>query len=78
MYWSGFDADTNRKMVARAGFTLLEADVIDEEEDGRIVPFVWILARKGGSGRNVVQGGETKLEASASADLRGKEGTRDN
>jgi hypothetical protein len=49
MYWSGFDADTNREMVSRAGFNLLEAEIIEDEEGpGKIVPFFWILAQKKG------------------------------
>lgn len=49
MYWSGFDADTNREMVSRAGFNLLEAEIIEDEEGpGKIVPFLWILAQKKG------------------------------
>jgi hypothetical protein len=76
MYWSGFDADTNRKIVSRAGFTLLEAEVVEQEADaGIFVPFLWIIAKKGGSDTDNHLG-ETNpeaLEASASADLRGKQ-----
>ncbi len=33
-------------MVREAGFTLLEAEVLDDDEDGTLVPFLWVLARK--------------------------------
>ena len=46
MYWSGFDAATNIQMVKDAGFEMIEEEVTKEEEDGNIVPFLWILARK--------------------------------
>jgi cyclopropane fatty-acyl-phospholipid synthase-like methyltransferase len=36
MYWSGFDTEGNREMVRAAGFTLLEAEVLDDDEDGRL------------------------------------------
>jgi SAM-dependent methyltransferase len=46
MYWSGFDAERNLEMVRRAGFTLLEAEVHDDDEEGTPAPFLWILAQK--------------------------------
>jgi hypothetical protein len=46
MYWSGYDATTNVQMVKGAGFEIVEEEVTKEEEDGVIVPFLWILARK--------------------------------
>ena len=46
MYWSGFDAATNVQMVRNAGFDMMEEEIIQEEEDGTTVPFLWILARK--------------------------------
>jgi SAM-dependent methyltransferase len=46
MYWSGFDVEGNRQMVSQAGFTLQEAEVHDDDEDGTPAPFFWILARK--------------------------------
>jgi hypothetical protein len=46
MYWSGFDAETNVHMIKGAGFDIVEQEIAQEEEDGRIVPFLWIIARK--------------------------------
>ena len=47
MYWSGFDTKSNEAMVSEAGFEVLESKVIDQrEEEDKVVPFLWILARK--------------------------------
>lgn len=46
MFWSSFDAETNLKIVERAGFEIVESAVHEDDEDGRKVPFLWILARK--------------------------------
>jgi cyclopropane fatty-acyl-phospholipid synthase-like methyltransferase len=48
MYSSGFDAATNEHLIQRAGFDIIEADIITHEEDGRPVPFLWVLARARG------------------------------
>ena len=45
MFWSHFDADTNRALVQAAGLDIVEATVIDEDEDGVLVPFLWVDAR---------------------------------
>jgi SAM-dependent methyltransferase len=47
MYWSSFDAGTNLKMLQDIGFTIVESQILPDDEDGRIVPFLWVLARKG-------------------------------
>lgn len=47
MYFSHFDAPANRAMVQRAGFVLESTEVVEDEEDGRPVPFQWIVARRG-------------------------------
>ena len=46
MYWSSFDEKGNRDMVEGAGLELIEAKVIIEDEDGKSIPFLWILAKK--------------------------------
>ncbi len=46
MYWSSYDAQTNREMIQRAGFALVEAEILLDDEDGAPVPFLWILAQK--------------------------------
>lgn len=47
MYWSSFDEKENREMVEGAGFELMEANIEMEDESGKSVPFLWILAKKG-------------------------------
>lgn len=46
MYFSHFDAATNRRLATDAGFTLLSAREETAEEDGRPATFLWIVARK--------------------------------
>lgn len=47
MYWSGFDTKSNEAMITDAGFEILESKVIDQrEEEDKVIPFLWILAKK--------------------------------
>jgi SAM-dependent methyltransferase len=46
MFWSGWDAETHAKIIHDAGLTVLENQIISESEDGRTIPFQWLLARK--------------------------------
>ena len=46
MFFSHFDADTNRALVEDTGFLVERADIIAEDEDGEVVRFLWILARR--------------------------------
>jgi SAM-dependent methyltransferase len=46
MYWSSYDVQTNEKMLIGAGFELLETEVVEDDEDGELVPFYWVLAKK--------------------------------
>jgi SAM-dependent methyltransferase len=46
MFFSHFDADTNRDMVRRAGLEIISAEVVPEDEDGETVEFLWVAARK--------------------------------
>ena len=46
MFFSGFDAAENRRLVETAGFELLVADVIEAVEPEGAVPFLWVLGRK--------------------------------
>ncbi|XXX79003.1 class I SAM-dependent methyltransferase [Sorangium sp. So ce134] len=50
MFFSHFDAETNRALVRQAGFDLLDAEVVHEDEDGISVPFLWVVARKPAGG----------------------------
>ena len=44
MFWSGFDSDTNKRMVREAGLDIISA----EETQDRDGHFVWLMARKPG------------------------------
>lgn len=49
MYWSSFDADTYRKMIAKIGFTIESDDVEisdDPESEGDKEIHLWIVARR--------------------------------
>ncbi|KAF4631902.1 hypothetical protein G7Y89_g6238 [Cudoniella acicularis] len=46
MYWSSFDVKTNLKLIRDAGFAINEHEVLEDDEDGTLVPFLWILAEK--------------------------------
>ncbi len=46
MYWSNWDRSTNIRLVIGAGFEIVRADDEIVEEDGRPVPFLWLIARR--------------------------------
>jgi hypothetical protein len=46
MFFSGFDADTNRRLVREAGFELLVAEVVWMREPGLDVAFLWVLGQR--------------------------------
>ena len=47
MFFASFDEAANRRLLADAGFALIEASVIPVEEPGHgIVSFMWILGQK--------------------------------
>lgn len=46
MFWSGFDAETNLKLLRQAGFEVREASVVDQTELGNPVQFQWVIARR--------------------------------
>ena len=46
MYFSHHDAGTNRRLVQAAGLALLSARVETTDEDGVLVPFLWVVAQK--------------------------------
>jgi SAM-dependent methyltransferase len=45
MFFSGFDAATQRRLVEEAGFVVERAAVEAQVEQGVEVPFAWVLAR---------------------------------
>jgi SAM-dependent methyltransferase len=50
MYFSSHHPDTTRGILARAGFELLVDEIVEmDEPDGRAA-FLWVLARKPGTG----------------------------
>jgi SAM-dependent methyltransferase len=46
MYWSSFDVETNLKLLRDTGFTIHVHEILEDNEDGKLVPFVWIIAEK--------------------------------
>jgi SAM-dependent methyltransferase len=51
MFFSAYDADTNRRLLRDAGFKLLLDEIIETVEPEGPVPFLWILAASRGGGR---------------------------
>lgn len=47
MFFSHFGARTNRALVRRVGFEIVEAVVAEEPEDRHAARFLWVVARKG-------------------------------
>ncbi len=46
MFFSSYDADTNRRLVEAAGLTLMIDEVVSMEEPEQEVAFLWALAQK--------------------------------
>jgi SAM-dependent methyltransferase len=46
MFFSHFDAEANLRLLEAAGLALRQYEVVGEEENGRMVEFLWIVARK--------------------------------
>lgn len=46
MYWSHWDAATNRRLVEATGLAIVQAQNETADEDGVPVTFFWIVARK--------------------------------
>jgi ubiquinone/menaquinone biosynthesis C-methylase UbiE len=46
MFFSGFDAETNRRLVREAGFELVIDELVFMREPQGEVAFLWVLARK--------------------------------
>jgi SAM-dependent methyltransferase len=45
MFWSGYDAETNRDLIMGAGFDLIEARIILQAELNEETQFLWVQAR---------------------------------
>ena len=46
MFFSHFDAETNIRLVEETGLLIRQCEVIGEEEDGKMVDFLWVVAQK--------------------------------
>ncbi len=46
MFFSHFDAQTNRRLVEQAGLRVLQTEIVIDDEDGPPVSFLWVLAQK--------------------------------
>jgi cyclopropane fatty-acyl-phospholipid synthase-like methyltransferase len=46
MYFSQYDAETTLKLIAEAGFTVVERAIEDQYEGDRPVTYMWVLARR--------------------------------
>jgi SAM-dependent methyltransferase len=46
MYFSHYDSETNKRLVAKAGFQIAGAQEETAEEDGKPCTFLWVVARK--------------------------------
>lgn len=46
MFFSGYPADEERRLAEVVGLEVLEADVERQTEQGRDVPYLWLLARR--------------------------------
>lgn len=49
MYWSSWSAEQNLALVTGAGFEVISAEEVAEEEHGEPVTFLWVVARTPGS-----------------------------
>jgi len=47
-FFSGYDADTNRRLIREAGFELLADELVWMREPESEVAFLWVLAKKPG------------------------------
>ncbi len=46
MFFSGFDADTNRRLIREVGFVLVVDEVVSMQEPETEASFLWVLATK--------------------------------
>jgi SAM-dependent methyltransferase len=46
MFFDGWDAETNRRLLRDAGFELVHDEVVSMQEPEGAVAFLWVLARK--------------------------------
>lgn len=53
MYWSSYDVQTSVALVGDAGFDVLSAEEVPQEEDGKVFSFLWVVGRSGRRARSV-------------------------
>lgn len=46
MYWSGFDADTNRRLLEEAGLEMDSSEILTQMEEDTEVRFLWVEAHQ--------------------------------
>jgi ubiquinone/menaquinone biosynthesis C-methylase UbiE len=46
MYWSSFGAGKYLEIIREVGFKIVESDIVDDDEDAKKVPFLWVVAKK--------------------------------
>ena len=46
MYWSGFDSETNIRLIEEAGLHVVSAEEETAEEFGKPITFLWVIAEK--------------------------------
>lgn len=46
MFKAGFGVEGSKKVVEKAGFEILEAEVVEAVDGQKTVPFLWVLAKK--------------------------------
>jgi SAM-dependent methyltransferase len=46
MFFSHFDAVTNSSLIRQAGLRPFHEEIVEHDEDGRSVRFLWVIARK--------------------------------
>lgn len=46
MFFSHFDAATNSSLIRQAGLRAFHEEIVEHDEDGRSVRFLWVIARK--------------------------------
>jgi hypothetical protein len=46
MYWSCFDAETNKRLIEGSGLHVISAREETDVEFGELVTFLWVVAQK--------------------------------
>jgi hypothetical protein len=46
MYFSSFDSETVKRWVDEVGFEIVETAIETQVEQGKEIPYLWLLARK--------------------------------